>query len=407
MVQDKAAHTTAPARAWPAVDSEPRPWNIDPEQARLTSRRQLMRARGDYQATIPPMIEHVDVHLESETLAAADDASRELTRFDTEVGHIAAPFASILLRTESASSSEVENLTSSAKQVGLAEIDAASSGNAKLVVANVRAMTAALDLADEISEESIIAMQHALLAESAPHFTGQFRDQQVWIGGGNISPHTASFVPPHHDRVPALMSDFVAFSRRTDLPVLAHAAIAHAQFETIHPFPDGNGRTGRALIQSMLRHGGLTRNVTVPVSAGLLQDTDAYFAALTAFRNGDVDAVVNAVSDAVFAAIDNGRQLTTELQEIVEGWADAAPSRRGSTSTRMRELLLQHPVINARLVVRELGVSEVAAQSAISLMVDAGILVQTNNFRRNRIWHAPEVLEALDRFGARARRQAV
>lgn len=362
-----------------------------------------MRARGDYQAAVPPMIEHVDVRLASETLAAADDASRELAKFDTEVGHIAAPFASILLRTESASSSEVENLTSSAKQVALAELDAASSGNAKLVVANVRAMTAALELADNISEDAIIEMQRALLAESAPHYTGQFRDQQVWVGGGGISPHEASFVPPHHDLVPDLMTDLVAFSRRTDIPVLAHAAIAHAQFETIHPFPDGNGRTGRALIQSMLRHGGLTRNVTVPVSAGLLQDTDAYFAALTAFRGGDVDAIVGAVSDATFAAIDNGRQLTTELQAIVEDWAAAVPSRRNSTSTRMRDLLLRHPVINNRLVTTALGVSEVSAQSAINLMVEAGLLVQTNNFKRNRIWHAPAVLEALDRFGARAR----
>ncbi|KUF06361.1 Fic family protein [Leucobacter sp. G161] len=407
MVHDVATSGSDSAAGWPALSTESRPWDTDRERVALASRRQLPLARGDYQAAVPPMIANAAVRLKAETLAAADDASQELARFDSEAGRIAAPFASILLRSESASSSEVETLTSSAKQVALAELDASPSGNAKLVVANVRAMTAALELADGIDEEAIIAMQHALLGESAPHFTGKFRDQQVWIGGGGISPHTASFVPPHHDRVPALMADLVEFSQRIDIPVLAHTAIAHAQFETIHPFPDGNGRTGRALLHSMLRHGGLTRNVTVPVSAGLLQDTGAYFAALTAYREGDVDAIVDAVSSAVFQAITNGRQLTHDLHEIVEGWAASVPARRGSAGARMRELLLQHPVVNTRLVARELGVSEVAAQTAIRLMVDGGVLVQTNSFRRNRIWHAPEVLEALDQFGARARRQRV
>ncbi|WP_396451276.1 Fic family protein [Leucobacter aridicollis] len=392
------------ALQWPAITTESRPWKMDSPRP-VASRSQLRLASGDYQAAVPPMIAESNVQLDAEVLAAADDASAELARFDAEVGMITAPFASILLRTESASSSEVENLTSSAKQVALAELDASKSGNARLVVANVRAMNAAIDLADEIGEEAIIAMHHALLSESAPHFTGKFRDEQVWIGGGGVSPHAALFVPPHHDRVQGLMADLVKFSRRTDIPVLAHAAIAHAQFETIHPFPDGNGRTGRALLHSMIRHGGLTRNVTVPVSAGLLQDTDAYFAALTEYRNGTPSAIVTAVSDAVFAAINNGRQLVDELRAVAASWEEQVPARRGSTGIRLRELLLRQPVVHARLISEELNVSAVAAQTAIDRMVAAGALVQTNNYKRNRIWHSPEVLAALDRFGARARRR--
>ncbi|MBN7794637.1 Fic family protein [Microbacterium esteraromaticum] len=394
-----------PASGWPAIAMESRPWKIAEAGAPrpVASRRQLRLAAGDYQAAVPPFIADLSVQLSAEVLAAADDASAELARFDAEVGLIAAPFASILLRSESASSSEVENLTSSAKQVALAELRASTSGNARLVVANVRAMRAALELADDINEDAIIAMQHALLGESAPHVTGTFRTQQVWIGGGGISPHTASFVPPHHERVPALMADLVDFSQRTDVPLLAHAAITHAQFETIHPFSDGNGRTGRALLHSMLRHGGLTRNVTVPVSAGLLQDTEHYFAALTAYRAGDPEAIVSAVTTAAFAAVDNGRRLVDELNDIATRWEAEIPSRRGSASARLRELLLRHPVVNARLVAQELSVSDVAAATAIDRMVNGGALVKTNNYKRNRIWHAPDVLAALDRFGARAR----
>lgn len=363
-----------------------------------------MRASGDYQAAVPPFIATAQPTLAPDLQASVDDASAELVRFDAEVGHMVAPFASILLRTESASSSEVENLTSSAKQVALAELGASDSGNAKLVVANVRAMRAALKFADELSTETIIQMQQALLEETAPQFTGQFRDQQVWIGGGSISPHGAQFVPPHHDSVVALMDDLIAFCARTDIPALTHAAIAHAQFETIHPFPDGNGRTGRALVHSMLRRAGLTRNIAVPVSAGLLRNTRRYFDALTAYRSGSLDEILEVFSDAVFAAVANSRTLATELGEVAERW-DAIPTRQGSTGLKLKTLLLGQPVITAQLVASELNVSIVSAQTAIDTLAAGGALKQTNSWKRNRMWHAPEVLEALDRFGTRARRR--
>lgn len=388
--------------SWPACTFEPRPWVRSGHE--VASRRALMRASGDYQAAIPPAIAAVEPTLAPSLQAAVDDASTELARFDAEMGHMVAPFASILLRTESASSSEVENLTSSAKQVALAEIGASGSQNANLVVANVRAMRAALRFADDLSIDAIIDMQRALLEESAPQFTGQFRHQQVWIGGGSLSPHDAQFVPPHHDRVPALMSDLIEFCARTDIPALTHAAIAHAHFETIHPFPDGNGRTGRALVHSMLRRARLTRNISVPVSAGILRDTRRYFDALTAYRAGSLDEIVEVFVDAVFAAVTNSRTLASELGEVSQRW-EAIPTRQGSAGLRLKALLLGQPVVTAKLVASELGVTTVTAQAAIDTLVAGGALQQTNSWKRNRIWHAPEVLDALDRFGDRARRR--
>lgn len=388
---------------WPALTHEPRPWVRSGDE--VASRRALRLARGDYQAAVAPSIASAQVRLTPEIQAMADDASQELARFDATAGIIAAPFASILLRTESASSSEIENLTSSAKQVALAEIGASTSTNAKLVFANVRAMNAALEFADDMDEVAIIAMHEALLGNSAPEHVGIFREEQVWIGGGSISPHTALFVPPHHERVPALMADLVEFAGRTDVPVLVHSAIVHAQFETIHPFPDGNGRTGRALLHSMLRHGGLTRNVTVPVSAGLLQDANNYFEALSSYREGDLNPIVEAVAEAVFAAIRNGSELVEGLRKTADEWEENIPARRNSAVARLKELLLKQPVVTAKIVASTLGVSEVAAQSAIDRLVEGGALLQTNNWKRNRIWHAPEVLAALDRFGERSRRK--
>ena len=131
-----------------------------------------------------------------------------------------------------------------------------------------------------------------MLGAQDPSSAGRWRTEQVWIGGDGYSPHRQSFIPPHHEHIPALIADLLAFARRTDVPLLTQSAIAHAQFETIHPFTDGNGRTGRALIHAMLRGPGLTRNVTVPVSAGLLTDTAAYFEAFTAYRAGNPEAIV-------------------------------------------------------------------------------------------------------------------
>jgi Fic family protein len=250
----------------------------------------------------------------------------------------------------------------------------------------------------------VIEMQRELLESSAPSFTGRWREQQVWIGGGGLSPHAAAFVPPVASRVPALMDDVMAFARRTDLPVLIQTAIAHAQFETIHPFPDGNGRTGRALVQGMLRAGRITRHVTVPVSAGLLNDLPGYFAALTAYRDGQVAPIVEAFAEASFAAVRNGRALVTHLTAIGEKWQSSIEARRDSSAHRLAAVLFRQPVITAAIAAEGLGVSVMAAQTSIDRLVAAGVLAQAGGGQRYRLWQANEVLDALDAFGARAKR---
>ena len=411
---DIEEHTTARSGInWPATSFEPRPWMRSGDE--IGSRRRIRAAGGSYGAAVPPFIAELDVSLPADLLAVAEDAGRELTRFDAEVGPLTAPFSSILLRTESASSSEVENLTSSAKQVALAEISAGTgsrasssstvSANAKLVVGNVAAMKAAIAIADDLDTGAILTMHRALLEKSRPEMVGHWRDQQVWIGGGHVSPHNASFVPPHQDRVPELMEDVMVFARRTDLPVLVHVAIAHAQFETIHPFPDGNGRTGRALVQGMLRASGVTEHVTVPVSAGLLGDIEGYFRALTAYRAGDVRPIIESMSDAAFAAVANGRALEHDITAIAARWDLAVHARRHSSVHGLKQLLLRQPVITIGIAAGELGVSEPAADASVKKLVEAGILSQSSAGRRNRHWQATEVLEALDAFGARARRR--
>jgi Fic family protein len=247
-------------------------------------------------------------------------------------------------------------------------------------------------------------MHKALMRDVDPKSAGRWREEQVWIGGGTHGPRGAMFVPPHHSRVVAAIDDLLSFAQRNDVPVLPQIALAHAQFETIHPFTDGNGRTGRALLQAMLRREGLTRNVTVPVSAGLLTDTDFYFAALTAYREGDPAPIVRRVAEAAVTVVFNGRELVSEFHATRAEWNDRITARSDSAVWQIADLLLRRPVSNTALLTEELGIDSKHARRYLEPLSDAGIIVESSSGPRSRVWRSPGVIAALDAFADRARR---
>lgn len=396
------ASEASAAGRWPALTYERLPWQPADVPASRAARR---RHRGPYEAAVVPPIASAIADIPSATAAVIDEAAAEIARFDAELGREIAPFAAVLLRSESAASSKIENLIASARAIAEAELHGHASRNASLIVANERAMSAAIRLAGRLDGDAILAMHAALLERSAPDIAGRWRDQQVWIGGGDLGPHGAAFVPPHHSRVPTAIADLVAFIDRDDVPVLAHAALAHAQFETIHPFPDGNGRTGRALVHAHLRSRGLTRNVTIPMSAGLLTDVNGYFAALTRYREGEPTAIVEAFAAAGFQAVANGRRLADDLHAIHQDWQERVRARRDAAAWRVADLLLRHPVVNAALIATKVGIRAQNTYRSLRPLVDAGVLVEFTDRKRNQLWRAPEVLDAIDRFAARAGRR--
>lgn len=371
-----------------------------------------MKARGPYRAAVLPQIARHRFKLSADVLAEAEDALVEIARFDAELSATKlgddsefAPLAAVLLRTESASSSQIENVTAGAKALAMATIHETAGANAQLVAANVTAMQRAIEMADDLSVSTILAAHAALMQGHEYALPGELRPSQVWIGSNAPTPHTASFVPPHHDRVRPAMDDLVAFCHRTDLPVLVHAAVAHAQFETIHPFADGNGRTGRALVHVLLKRAGTTRRITVPVSAGLLGDTDAYFRALTAYRDGEVDPVVSTFAAATFSAVANGRRLNGDIADVFALWEHNLTARSDSAAWRALPYLLRQPAVTIKAIEEATGVSNPAASRAVERLEADGILVPARPGRRNRVWLATDVLDALDAFAARAGRR--
>jgi Fic family protein len=360
---------------------------------------------GTYHPAVPASIADLVLDLPLSVAADAESASHEIARFDAELGGEIAPFAAVLLRSESAASSQIENLTASARAIGEAELPGGKAKrNAEMIVANTSAMRAALALSDTVDADAILAMHRALMVNETRHTPGEFRTEPVWIGGGS-TPIGATFVGPRHETVPRAIDDLVDYALRADIPALSQIAVGHAQFETIHPFTDGNGRTGRALVQAMLRNRGLTRQVTVPISAGLLADTGSYFAALTSYRDGDAAPIVERFSRASVLAIANGRQLVTDLRDIREHWNGVITARSDSAVWKVADLLTRRPVVNAALLAQEVGIESTNAHRYLNPLTEAGILVETTSGPRNRVWRSPEVLAALDAFAERAGRR--
>ncbi|MFF1829120.1 Fic family protein [Paenarthrobacter sp. NPDC058040] len=385
---------------WPPIVYEQRPWSAEPTAG--MSRRQRLMARGPYEAAIPARIAGIDPGIGSRTQSLVEAATVEMVRFDAELGQDSAPFAALLLRSESASSSEIENLTAGARKILLAQLGDRSSINASLIASNVNAMQAAIALSEDLSVQNIGAMHHTLLFSSDQHIAGEYRDRQVWIRGN--SPHAAEFVPPHHTRVMEAMEDLVAFMHRDDIPALTQAALAHAQFETIHPFADGNGRTGRAIVSALLRAKGVTERVTIPISSGLLTNTRLYFDALGAYREGDVVPIVERFAESAIVAVEHGRLLAADIQSALQDYRERVGAAQESV-LKVLELLPREPAITAESAAEYAGVSPATAYRAVQRLEEAGILSPAGKVRGLRVWIAGDIIEALDDFAARSGRR--
>lgn len=380
----------------------------------MSTRAQVAAGSGPYLSSVPATIADYRPSVPADLAADVEEAATALAGLDSYAAAtlgvddaVLGPMSSILLRTESTSSSQIENLTVGARQLALAELEQSTSTNATVVVGNVRAMEAALDLADRLDERAVLTMQGVLLSAQPgwDAHAGRYREGLVWVGTSGISPRGAAYVAPQAALVPAAMADLVQFIARDDLPVLLQSAVAHAQFETIHPFADGNGRTGRALVHAILRAKRVMTRTTAPVSAGLLTDTEAYVGALTAYRAGDARPIVEQFTRASRYAAATGRRLVDDLAAQVDAAREALGALRPQAAAwRVLPQLVAQPVVTSRFLGERLGMNAVTAQRALQQLADAGILVERSGRQRDRVWVHEGVLDVLDAYAASIRR---
>jgi Fic family protein len=378
-------------------------WEGDPRA--MGGRR--ARASFHYSAFVPDCIVSLDpaVPFETATLVAdAESAVRALNERATVSGLEA--IGPLLLRSEAVASSRIEGYDVSSLNLARALIDPrAARGSARTVAANVSAMEEAIGIADRdgpVTRADILAIQRTLV-QAEPHAQpGRLREEQNWIGGRLNSPLDARYVPPPEDLVGPLMDDLTAFLARDDLPAVAQAAIAHAQFETIHPFIDGNGRVGRCLVHVVLRRRGVAPRFVPPVSIVLAARPAAYVDGLVGFREGRVADWVASFAAATAAAAEASAELAEQVATLQAEWlVRAGRPRVDSAAAKLVALLPALPVLSAPTARVALGISQQKTLEGLKALDAAGVVRQISAGTYDRQFAATELFDLVTAYEAR------
>lgn len=372
------------------------------------------RQSCEYEVYIPDRLGERSFTLDGSVAADVAEAETAITRLNLEARALSnsEALARLLLRSESVASSKIEGLEVGARRLLRAEA-ARDLGKeptditASEVLGNIDAMAYAISSVaegDPITPDLLLETHRRLLAGSRlEEHGGQIRDRQNWIGGSSFNPCSAVFVPPPCEMVEDYLVDLCAFCNNDSLPAVAQAAIAHAQFETIHPFIDGNGRTGRALIHMVLKRRGLAPRVLPPVSLVLANWATDYVEALAATRylgsptssaaHEGLNRWVGLFAAASRRAVADATAFEARIAGLEAAWRTRlGPVRRNSATDLLLSALLAAPVVTVQGAASLIDRSVQAANEAVARLEEAGVLRQVTVGRRNRAFEARQLI---------------
>lgn len=355
----------------------------------------------EYQAALPLLIAERSVAVPDDLSARISALLVEMARFDVELGQRADNVPTMLLRSESSASSQIDRLTSTAQSVALAELYPKAPSDARLVVANMIATQRALELPAGLTLEGIVEIHDLLLDNS--HLENQtnsafekLRQKPVWLGGTSFTPHTALFVPPAFQHVPEYMADLIEFGTRSDLNPVVKAAILYAQFQTVHPFLTANGQTGRALVHHIFRAEGVLSSTLIPVSVGFLHNIDSLINALQSYREGDPLVIIEELVSALELALFVSRVTETSIESLLEDWDNLVGHRKGSKIRQLPKALVKQPVVNSAYLADSLGVTQRTATTLILRACEYGMLRHMGKRQRGDFYQSDAIINVLD-----------
>ena len=312
----------------------------------------------------------------------------------------------VLVRQEAVASSDIEGTHSTLD--ALLEVEETGDDDATDAEKQVRDYAVALESALKEVEArghdafavQMIEQLHKSLMKGDSSFadrhgaSGVFRRKQVRIGGRDWG--SSIFNPPPHPDVPECMSEHIAYLRcegmqQLNQSIIAQMAVAHAHFEAVHPFPDGNGRVGRLLLPLLLRAAGYTPLYLAPYIGAF--KTDYYDALRAAQQRLDYRPLISHLSRAIASTVEDSETAVKRLEALRAEWLARKKFRQKSAAQRMIEALPWHPVVTARTVERLLGASPAAARIALNQLAEANILTERTGKKRYRVFHASEVLD--------------
>ncbi len=310
------------------------------------------------------------------------------------------------VRKEAVVSSQIEGTQATLRDV--AAFEATSSSDRPADVEEVCNYVAAIDFArSQIADPKGLPLGTRLLCEShrilmrgirgEEKRPGGIRRTQNWIGG--TRPGNARFVPPPPEEVAPALNALERWIHADDpRPPLIRAGLAHVQFETIHPFLDGNGRIGRMLITLLVEHWGVLDQPILYLSLALKQRQDEYYERLTAVRTqGDWEGWTAFFLDRVRVAADDGVRVARSLEALLATDRQRVVHHGRSTvaAIRLLELLPSHPVVTVARASELLALTAPPARKAIELLEEIGILRETTGKQRDRVYSYHEYLEVL------------
>jgi len=387
-----------------------RVWTYDPT---IDAPAKYRRA-CNYDAFIPVKLTELSLQMEGTVAGIASEADAAIRDLNESARPALTPLARLLLRTESMASSMIEGVRAGVRELARAEakVEAGrkASATALEVLANIDAMQLAMDEAsavDRFGVREIVAIHRRLMERdiNVKRIAGQIRTSQNWIGGNDYNPCSADFVPPPSEEVQGLLDDLCDAINDHRLPPIVQAAIVHAQFETIHPFADGNGRTGRALIHVVLKRRRVAPAYVPPISVVLAANRDRYIEGLTRFRGERVSDWIEQFAAAAHNAARLAGAYLREVLQLSVAWraklsARPGPPRSDAAAWAVIDALPGYPVISAPVAAAVTGRSKPQIYEALDDLEAAGVLTRLSASRRNRGWEAVGLLDLLERLEA-------
>lgn len=368
-------------------------------KGRQTSTRagRIVTQPEGYQAFLPASLPpDPPIDFQSALNARLSEADLALGRLDGVIGILPNPdlFVAMYVRQEAVLSSQIEGTQASLTDVlqyEVAEEGELGPSDVGDVVNYVAAMHHGLARLHELplSLRLIREIHHRLLDDvrGQERQPGEFRKSQNWIGPAGCTLKTASFVPPPPHAMMDALSDLENFLHDESMPALVHAAVAHAQFETIHPFLDGNGRVGRLLITFLLCHRKVLSKPLLYLSHYLKRHRQEYYDRLQAVRmDGRWEEWLLFFLRGVAEVATEANETARKILALREDHRTKLGSEGKAALNLLRalDLLFEHPVATVRAMERWLGVTFATANKVVTRLVELGILEETTGYQRNR-----------------------
>lgn len=351
-------------------------------------------------APLPP---HID--MDSEMVSLLTNATGALATLETLTSYIPNMnlFVSMYVRKEALLSSQIEGTQATLEDVLDPLIEKNANQNVADVVNYIKATEFALERMNSlplcnrlIKEIHEVLMSGVRGQEKNP---GEFRTSQNWIGAAESSLKNARYIPPNPDDMTDAMSDLEKYINSEDsLNLLIQAALLHYQFETIHPFLDGNGRIGRLLITLFLMEKKVLSSPALYISYYLKKNRIEYYDRMSEVRNKDnyeqwVKFFLNALKESAEESVDTIKKLSALHDANIE--KISTMGRAAKNARAVFNYLEQNPIIDIRKTAEELNLAFSTVSLAVNRLVDVGILIQTNNANRNRVFAYEDYLAIL------------